>query len=139
MVPTLPALPRPCPPFFGFVCLVVWSFLVVSLSLLCRRTGPPRTDAKRSCHVTPCFVLHCGRNGPSHGFLLVLALRLKYESEAYRWFILEFYINVEHFTGMMIPTPGLFLVLASRLTYENKAYRWSITFTTLASLLWRSG
>ena len=61
--------------------------------------------------------------GPSPGFFLVLASQLTYESEASCWLTLEFYVNVEHFTGTVIPTPGFFLVLASRLMYENKAYR----------------
>ena len=70
-------------------------------------------------------------SGPSHGSLLVLALRLSTRTSP-SWLTSDFYINAKHFIQLVILTPGLFLVLASRFMYVNQAFRWSITRTKLA-------
>ena len=96
--------------------------LVVSLSLLCRRTGRHGqilSDlAKWSRHglswmahqwSQPCLPSRPG-------------LAAEHENVA----LLDFYINAEHFIQLVILTHGQFLVLALRLTYENTAhFGWS--------------
>ena len=115
--------PHP-PPFFFPVCRPVrLSSLVISLSFLCRRTGPPRTDPKWSRHAL--LSMDCAEVPALASFLswpcgLVRGCGL-------RWLTLESYFHNEHFPGNLVPTPGLVLVLASRLMYENMAYSWLIT------------